>query len=37
MFNYSLFGLREIGGREIEKREREERWSISLVWIGEKL
>jgi hypothetical protein len=32
-----LFGLREISEREFEKREIEERWSISLVWIGEKL
>jgi len=29
---YSLFGLREIEEREIEKREREEKLEISLVW-----
>jgi len=27
-----LIGLREIEGREIEKREREEKLEISLVW-----
>jgi len=32
-----LFDLREIEEREIEKREREEKLEISLVWQKEKL